>query len=530
MKKTDVIIIGSGIAALQLATQLRSDLNVIIFTKSSFTDSNSYKAQGGIACALGKTDNVEKHFTDTLEAGRYLQDQEAVRILTKEAPNILQTFIQNQCPFDKDWEGNLLLGKEGAHSENRIIHGGGDQTGRVVTDFLKDQLGQNITVIEHFLVYQLLIDKATNTCFGLKGKNADNAVESYYAEHVVLAAGGAGQVYACTSNAKIATGDGIALAYQVGAELVDMEFVQFHPTLLYVCGEGKGLISEAVRGEGAVLSLEDGTHIMDGVHPMGDLAPRHVVSQTIYRYITNGQAVYLDISMIKNFEAKFPSITKLCHQHQTPIKDGKIPVAPGSHFLMGGVKVNLQGQTNINRLYAIGEVAASGVHGANRLASNSLLEGLVFGNKLATFLNNDDSKALHFRERPNVSRLHSAQSPMLPDRREIQKSMMELTGIVRSKEMLEKQLTWLESFQIESLLSFDLSSLTKDTITTIFMLTTAKLITASALIRKESRGAHFRTDYPIEIESWKNKRIVQRWKAKARKEDQHEQIKAYTTT
>ena len=290
---SNVVIIGSGIAALQLAKKLRHDLNVIIFTKSNITTSNSYLAQGGIAVAMSANDNWNKHYSDTLEAGRYHNNEEAVAQMTKEAPALIKELIHEGAPFDRDGLGQIKLGLEGAHSEKRIIHGGGDATGKTVIDFLQTQT-QDIRIVENATVYDLLIDE--NRCVGVKVKDQSGRNLSVTADHVVIATGGIGQIYSFTSSAATVTGDGIALAYRAGAELTDMEFVQFHPTLLYANGKGVGLVSEAVRGEGARLVTEDGTYIMEGVHPYKDLAPRHVVSQTIYQNMKKGKSVYLDIT------------------------------------------------------------------------------------------------------------------------------------------------------------------------------------------------------------------------------------------
>ena len=293
MKRANVIIIGSGIAAFQLAKRLRTNMNVMILTKSTVQNGNSYLAQGGIAAAIGENDHPEKHFIDTLEAGRFHNHPEAVRALTSEAPSLIYSLLKQGCEFDKDENGDLLLGMEGAHSESRIVHGGGDATGKTMIDFMTSQINENLKIIEYLFVYELLIDQLRNKCIGVKGKKLDGTIETFFAEHIVIASGGCGQLYRYTSNAETVTGDGIALAYLAGAEITDMEFIQFHPTLLYTNGKTHGLVSEAVRGEGGRLVTEAGEKIMDGVHPLGDLAPRHIVSQTIYHYLRQGQQVFL---------------------------------------------------------------------------------------------------------------------------------------------------------------------------------------------------------------------------------------------
>jgi L-aspartate oxidase len=497
----NVLIIGSGVAALQLATKLNHDFYVTVLTKSTLTTSNSYLAQGGIAAALSANDHAIKHFQDTLEAGRFHNNSEVVRMVTEEAPGLIAELAEDGCQFDRDQAGQLKLGMEGAHSTNRIVHGGGDATGKTIIDFLKVKMNDQLHVVEHITVFDLIIEN--NRCIGVKGKYRDNRIKDFYADHVVLATGGLGQIYSFTSNAKTVTGDGIALAYRAGAKLVDMEFVQFHPTLLAVNGEGVGLVSEAVRGEGARLVTEEGLLIMEGVHELKDLAPRHIVSQTIYNYIKNGQKVYLDISSITQFDTRFPTVAAICSDHGIDFKEGRIPVVPGCHFLMGGISTDINGCTSVEGLYAIGEVACTGIHGANRLASNSLLEGLVFGQRLANYLNQHSGVSVSGVQQEYHTNKRNVKKPYhLPDKSTLQKSMMDRTGIVRDKENLEKQVTFLESYQIQEWLKADLEVLSLDEVETVFMLIASWLVTTSALQRTESRGGHYRTDFPNEVVTW----------------------------
>lgn len=506
MKMNDVLIIGSGVAALQLATFISHDKNVRILTKSQMNSSNSYMAQGGIAASIGVHDNHSKHIADTIVAGRFHNKEEVVREILNEAPALIHDLSKQGNIFDRNQNGHLHLGMEGAHSEKRIVHSGGDATGKNVIEYLISNLTENIKVEEYVFAYQLIIDQKQQRCIGVKAKDQDGTIRCFYGDYVILATGGCGQLYRFSSNAPTVSGDGIVMAYLAGAELVDMEFIQFHPTLLYKNGETKGLISEAVRGDGAILVTEDGTRIMEGIHPLKDLAPRHVVSQTIINYIEKGHDVFLDIRPIKGFKWRFPSITAICENNGISLSEGRIPVVPGSHFLMGGIKVDLIGLTSINGLFAIGEAACTGLHGANRLASNSLLEGLYQGKKLSQWINTNVVKD-RIPEFPESIPVVRGKKAILPDVQVLKNLMMKRVGIVRTKELLEKQKNWLKLLHLNDLT--DLDSYSVQDLTTIFMYINAHLITDSALRRTESRGGHFRSDFPNEDEVWCKKTIVQ---------------------
>ncbi len=529
-KRTNVIIIGSGVAALQLTKKLRRDIHVTILTKSEVLNGNSVLAQGGVAAALSEQDDFRKHYKDTMIAGRHHNDEEVVLKMTEAAPSLIEELYREGCSFDVGADGRLSLGMEGAHSEKRIVHGGGDATGKRIMDFLYKKVKEvpGVTIVENITVFELII--ADNRCVGVKGKHSNGKVFRFYGDHIVLATGGVGQLYSFTPCADTITGDGIALAYRAGAEISDMEFIQFHPTLLYVDKKGRGLISEAVRGEGAVLVTEDGTKIMEGVHPLKDLAPRHVVAQTIYDYRNRGHEVFLDISKVNKFEERFPTITKMCRDYGINPAEGKLPVVPGCHFLMGGVKTDYCGRTNIEGLYAIGEVARTGIHGANRLASNSLLEGLFFGKNLAEFINEHYAEKVRRPSFTKQSRkLSVPKASSLPELSELKKMMMARTGIVRTENGLKEQKQWLESFKIEKWLDADLEHLSVEQIERVFMLITSWLITVSALQRTESRGGHFRSDYPFEDDfHWLKKEIIHR--RTVAKDGRDEQIKTAATT
>lgn len=529
MKQADVIIIGSGIAAMQLANSIRCDAHVIILTKLMINNSNSYLAQGGVAAAIGKSDHPIKHYNDTIEAGRNHNDPNVVHELTREAPALIHELNEKGCLFDKDVNGNLLLGMEGAHSEHRIVHGGGDATGKKIIQFMTSTLHPAIEIIESIFVYELLMDESCTRCIGVKGKYSDGRVEMFSAGHIVIATGGCGQLFSYTSNAETVSGDGIALAYRAGAEITDMEFIQFHPTLLYMEGKAVGLISEAVRGEGGRLITKEGIPIMEGIHPLRDLAPRHIVSQTIYSYIQKRQRIFLDITEVEHFENRFPTITDLCEQHGIDLKRGLIPVVPGSHFLMGGIKTDIDGRSSVKGLYAIGEAACTGVHGANRLASNSLLEGLFFGKRLAEIINAASLKNANDPIFSDNNECYMKQSYLLPAVKEIQASMMEHVGIVRTEEGLIKQKGWLESYHVKNWAEKKLDHLTIEELTQVFMLITSWLVTDSALTRTESRGGHFRQDYPRENDHiWLRKQIIQC--KKTIRDEEHEQFKTALAT
>ncbi|UOR11569.1 L-aspartate oxidase [Halobacillus amylolyticus] len=504
MNRADVIIVGSGIAALQLAVHLPRNFHVIVLTKSQMKKSNSSLAQGGIAAAIGAEDDPTFHYKDTMEAGRNVNNQLAVHRLTDKAPETIQELVNDQCPFDRDQNGSLQLGREGAHSHSRIVHSGGDQTGRMMIDCLVEKLGSNVHIYENQCVYDLHMEKE-GRCYGVKSKTGDELSHSIFAPHVVLATGGCGQLYSFTSNAKEVTGDGIALAYWAGARVKNMEFVQFHPTLLFCNGKTEGLVSEAIRGEGAQLVDDKGKQIMAGVHPMRDLAPRHVVAQTIFNSIQKGRPVYLDISSIPEFKKRFPTAAQLCQRNQV---SGSIPVAPGCHFLMGGIEVDDVGRTNVPGLYAVGEAACTDVHGANRLASNSLLEGLVYGKKLAKHIA-EQALTPFFQEPPSCNHHENVSGLTLPTVEEIQCHMMDRAGIVREEKSLLTQLKWIESFKLEKWVRTDFSQLTIKQWSILSMLQTSWLITNAALKRTESRGGHFRSDFPYERDEWQGKHTTE---------------------
>ncbi|EDN6742697.1 L-aspartate oxidase [Listeria monocytogenes] len=476
MTKERVIIIGSGIAGCTAAFRLMHDYDVTIITKGLKEESNSMLAQGGVAAAVSKNDTPKKHFSDTFQAGCFHNKVLAVNQLVTNGPIVIQKLIAEGMTFDEQ-NGELSLGLEGAHQLPRILHTGGDQTGKFLTTFLQEKL-TNIHWQEQKMAIEII--KQNDSAIGVHCLDKENRLHTYYGEHIILTSGGLGQLFPVTTNAATISGDGLALAYRAGAKLTDMEFIQFHPTLLFLNGRCHGLISEAVRGEGAKLIRADGSAVMTDVHPRADLAPRDIVAATLFAEIQDGNEVFLDITPIPNFEERFPGITANLDAYHVPFRETKrIPVHPGAHFLMGGIRTDLQGKTNIPGLYAIGEVANAGVHGANRLASNSLLETLVFGEKVAEYILTQKTNLI---DHPEIPLSNQTQTPHLPDKQLLQEKIWETLGITRKPEKITEFLHWLTDF--------DYANHTRETAEISHMLITAKLIAESALKRTESLGAH----------------------------------------
>lgn len=498
IRRTDCLIIGSGIAGLMMAEILSQYREVTIITKSSWNDSNSFLAQGGIASVSTEDDHWTEHFLDTVKAGEYHNLEEMVRLLVTTAPEMVNKLKEIGVPFDRNKDGSFMLAQEGGHSRRRIFHAGGDATGKEIVSCLYERVRRHVTVIEYETAIELI--SKNGLCYGAFAVNKAGERTAYLANHTILSTGGLGQLYSFTSNHPNATGDGIALAYRAGAKLSDLEFIQFHPTLLIKDGKCLGLVSEAVRGEGACLVTDCGQFLMDGIHPMKDLAPRHIVANAIYNAINQGERVYLDISAIPSFEKRFPTISHICKVNGVSLSGGLLPVAPGSHFLMGGVVTDSVGRTNIKRLYAIGEVANTTVHGANRLASNSLLEAIVFAKRAAkSILNEGFLTTSIFEQAFNVSFC------VLPKVEELRAVMDRHVGIVRHDEGLSYAVNWFETYlrKEEANQNFSLDDVTRRNMTIV-----GWLVTKSALLRTESRGGHNRSDYPNKSDKWCKKRII----------------------
>ena len=507
--EADVIVVGSGIAGLTTALQCRTyGLSVLLVTKARVDEGSTKWAQGGIAAALGEGDSPEDHEKDTLVAGAGLCDVDAVHVLVTEGPEAVRKLIERGAIFDKEASGEIALTREGGHLRNRIIHAGGDATGAEVSRALLAavQNDPEIEVVEHALVLDALKSDDDQVCgvtLHVIGAGSRDGVGRALAKAVVLATGGLGQVFAQTTNPSVSTGDGVALALRAGAKVADVEFIQFHPTVLWLGDASEGqqpLISEAVRGEGAYLVDNDGNRFMKDIHPLAELAPRDVVAISIMRVMqaTGAHHVWLDVRHLEGFEERFPTIFASCMAHGiNPLKD-LIPVAPASHYASGGVRVDLNGRTSVEGLYACGETACSGVHGANRLASNSLLEGLVFSARIAA----DIAANLPEQGVP----VENASKAILLDpsaRHDLQVSMSRGAGVLRSSDSLLK--TSADLTRLEDRISTQPCVEAWET-TNLFQL--AQAILKAALIRQETRGSHWREDFPATSDLWK-KHIVQ---------------------
>ncbi|HER25469.1 MAG TPA: L-aspartate oxidase [Candidatus Atribacteria bacterium] len=497
---TDFLIVGSGIAGLYTSLKIFDKGEVTLLTKSKLKESNTEYAQGGIAVALGDKDSPHLHMEDTLKAGANFCDPEAVNILVTEGPKCVEELIELGTKFDKI-EGKYNTTLEAAHQRPRILHARGDATGAEIEESLSQKvINENkIKIKENILVIDILTEH--NTCYGvLVLHSATNEIIAYLAKAIILASGGAGQLFLNTTNPEVATGDGIAFAYRGGAKVTDLEFIQFHPTALYHQGSPKFLISEAVRGEGAILKNIKGELFMPSYHPLAELAPRDIVARAITDQMkkTNSNYVYLDASKIKDkFSQRFPTIYKNCISLGINPEKEYIPVAPAAHYTMGGIKTDTWGQTNLTNLYACGECTSTGVHGANRLASNSLLEGLVFGNRIAQKVKEnkelfsqkiDEEKNIFYNfPRKEIRKFDSRQIT-----KELQKLMWDKVGIIRNSSDLKQAIQKINEWKF--ILKSELRTTEDFELANLIIL--ADLITKSALQREESRGAHYRKDFP----------------------------------
>ncbi len=492
----DYIIVGSGLAGLYTAYLASKHGNVALLTKAGIRESNSYFAQGGIAAVTAEGDAPLFHFQDTIIAGRGLCDYPAVDALVNEGPERIQELIQAGMRFDTE-NGVIALGLEGGHHHKRILHAGGDATGKRVTNFMISKVEQcpTITRFTNHAVVGLLCDE--NGCYGVRAWNFDkNQEEIYTAHNVFLTAGGAGAIYKRTTNPHTTIGDGLALAYRAGCLIEDMEFIQFHPTALYTTTGEVYLVSEAVRGEGAQLYNQQGERFMVGKHELAELAPRDVVAQCIYQQMQehHQEYVYLSLKHLSPelIKKRFPNIFEKCRELGIDMTD-KIPVAPAAHYTVGGVKTNLSGRTNIPHLYVCGELASSGIMGANRLASNSLIECLVFG-KRAVEDASENPRTESFPDTDSIFHLNPANEAAYNALKEqVATLMMNHAGIIRTEEGLQQGLDKLDALAkglpLQGQNEYYMQAADN-------LLTVARLIIRSALFRKESRGGHSRSDYP----------------------------------
>jgi L-aspartate oxidase len=501
----DVVVVGSGVAGLTAALQARRAGSVLLVTKALLDAGSTRWAQGGIAAALGPEDSPDEHLRDTVVAGVGLCGDEAVRVLVTEGPDAVRRLMALGAELDRGPDGEIALTREGGHLRRRIAHAGGDATGAEISRALVAAVraDSGIEVVEHALVLDLLSDatgRAAGVTLHVMGEGQRDGVGAALARAVVLATGGLGQAFSATTNPPVSTGDGVALALRAGAQVADLEFVQFHPTVLWVGRGAKGqqpLVSEAVRGEGAVLVDAGGEPFMAGIHPLAELAPRDVVAKGITRRMqaTGTDHVFLDARMFgaAMWRDRFPTILASCRAHGIDPVTELIPVTPAAHYASGGVRADLDGRTSVPGLYACGEVACTGVHGANRLASNSLLEGLVFAERIGA----DLARGLP----PQVRPVGDDRPAGLVDgavRTAVQDAMTSGAGVLRSARGLRRTLATLA--ELAAAASDDCCTEAWEATN---LLTVAVVLAGAALAREETRGAHWREDYPdLDDEGW----------------------------
>jgi L-aspartate oxidase len=503
---TDFLVIGAGIAGLRAAIALARAGHVLVITKEQLAESNTAYAQGGIAVAMGGDTDVALHLADTENAGDGLVNAAAAAVLVEQGPQRVQELLQWGTAFDRsdNGHGELMLTREGAHSLPRILHANGDATGREIAQSLlrHARLEKNITLAEWTTCIDLLVrgDARNQKVVGVTLLDCDGRIFNVYARATLLASGGAGQVFSETTNPAVATGDGIAMAYRAGAAVADMEFFQFHPTALALEGAPRFLISESLRGEGAHLVNAQHERFMQKYHPQLELAPRDVVARAIVREGTpaNGKEplpVYLDMRHVTGIDLtkRFPGISAFLAKYGLSLQKDLIPIRPAAHYMMGGVKTDIHGRTTLAGLYAAGEAACTGVHGANRLASNSLLEGLVFGAAAASAMLEDDAKP---STEPELAPPPSPATTHTEEQTEkwivnLRMLMWKHAGLLRSAEGLNRAKLALEE------MAFDIPrGHTRRAIEARNLHQAAMLMVESALARKESRGAHYRNDFP----------------------------------
>jgi len=509
--ETDFIVVGAGIAGLRASVELASAGRVLCLAKCEMTESNTQYAQGGIAAALSDDDEVRLHLEDTLKAGDGLCNEEAARILVEEGPPRIEELIEWGTEFDRAG-AKIAFTREGAHSRSRVLHAHGDSTGREIGRalYLKAAAMKPIVFREFEFTTDLLVEDGR--VVGIRVLDQAGQLHEIRASSVLLATGGLGHVYSDTTNPAVATGDGVAMAYRAGAEISDMEFVQFHPTALYLKGAPRFLLSEALRGEGAYLRNLDLQRFMPKYHELAELAPRDVVARAITHELElvkrPDAVVYLDLTHLpaERVRKRFPMIYSTCMQYNIDIATELVPIRPAAHYAMGGVRTDLVGRTSLPGLYAAGEVACTGVHGANRLASNSLLEGLVYGARAADEMRRHMTSPSH-RTAANgpVAATSSNGQPAEVEKlvRKVQSLMWQQVGVVRDGKALQQVVPELRSLQSQIPSTGDRRSHEAANIVQAGL-----LIARSALAREESRGAHYRLDHPLKNDAKYRKHSV----------------------
>lgn len=507
---TDFLVIGGGVAGLRAAIELASEGNVIVLTKGDPAESSTGYAQGGIAVALSDEDEVGIHYEDTIKAGDGLCREEAVRVLVEEGPERILELISWGAEFDREGS-KLSFTREAAHSRKRILHSRGDSTGREIERVLISKARTFHSISKYDFAFTLDLIVTDNRCIGATVLRQGRIID-ILARAVILATGGAGQIFSRTTNPAIATGDGMAIAYRAGALLTDMEFIQFHPTTLYAPSAPQFLLSEAMRGEGAILKNIHGKRFMPEYHEMEELAPRDVVTRAIVSEMikTKARYVYLDLTHLDRefVKRRFPRIYTTCLQFDIDITEDLIPVSPAAHYIMGGVNTNIDGETNIKGLFAAGEVACTGVHGANRLASNSLLEGLVYGARAGK------SAARYASQEGPVNQPEPIRKGMTTRqdfdsekiRSILRRLMWNKVGIVRCEKSLTSAKRCLDEWSLIS----KIHSYNRRDLELKNMLTVAGLIIDAALMRKGSVGAHYRSDFKERGEGWQRHTACQK--------------------
>lgn len=522
----DVVVVGSGVAGLTAALRCAAaGLDTVVVTKARLDDGSTRWAQGGIAAALGEGDTPEQHLDDTLVAGAGLCDEEAVRTLVTEGPDAVRRLIDTGAHFDTTDSGDIALTREGGHHRRRIAHAGGDATGAEISRALVGAVREAaLHTIENALVLDLLTDAEGRTAgvsLHVMGEGQHDGVGAVRAPSVVLATGGMGQVFSATTNPPVSTGDGVALALRAGAEVSDLEFVQFHPTVLFLGAGSEGqqpLVSEAVRGEGAHLVDGDGVRFMLGQHELAELAPRDIVAKAITRRMLDQGAehMYLDARHFgaRMWEQRFPTILAACRSHGIDPVTEPVPVAPAAHYASGGVRTDLRGRTTVPGLYACGEVACTGVHGANRLASNSLLEGLVFAERIAA----DIAEARPPRTEPAGDPGAGDPAPLLaPEARTaIQRTMTRGAGVLRSADSLAAAAEELEALHRDAASDAEEPGGAKAVVPGVDawevtnLLLVSRVLVAAAREREETRGCHWREDRPDRDDAHSRRHLVVR--------------------